>query len=303
MEQNENTVDVMDMDSEMSIEKAKDTKKTVKRLFQLLMKQKWRLTVVFIFALGSVVLTLYAPLILSDGIDIIFKGVKEVFALGYGKFNIDFGRLGEIALFLLGIYVLSSLLMFVQNFVMAKVAQEFVLSLRKELSQKLANVPLHFYDTHKRGEILSRISNDLERVNQVLQEGLLGLITSIITIVGAVILMFQMSWILTAISLVSIFLGLIIIAVIGARSHQRFADRQKSLGEFNGQIEEYFSGQIEMKVFNLERPMKEKVNQSIDNLYDTDKKAQFIMFAIMPVIRLVNQVGYVAIAIVESISI
>lgn len=296
MEQNENTVDILDMGDDMSTERAKDTKKTVKKLFQLLLKQKWRLMTVLLFAITSVGLTLYTPQVISRGIDLIFEGVMEGLHSGTNSFNIDFRQLGEIVLLLLGIYIASSLLTYIQYFMMSKVAQNFVLSLRKDLSQKLTDVPLRFYDTNKKGEILSRVSNDLERVNQVLQEGLLGLMTSILTIIGAIVLMIRMNWVLSTISMVSIFLGLVITAVIGAKSHERFTNRQKSLGKFNGQIEEYFSGQTVMKVFNLEDEMKENVDHSIDELYRDDRKAQFIMFVIMPIIRFVNQIGYVVIA-------
>jgi len=283
----------------MSTDKAKDAKKTVGRLIKALAPQKFNVIFAFLFAIAAVVMTLWAPRIFADAINVIFDGVMPSM-LGFGPINIDFVRLGEIIIFLIGVYLLNMLLMFFQESLMAGVSQRLVLSLRERLSLKLANVPLKFYDTHKKGEILSRVTNDLERLNEIMQSAIMRLFTSLITIVGAVFLMFRINWILTLVAILAIFVGIIITAVIMTKSGKLFEARQKSTGLFNSCIEENFSGQVEIKTFNLEKETNKKTNEAIDQLYNDDKKAQFIMFVVMPVIRLFNQIGYVVIAAVGA---
>jgi len=257
--------------------------------------QRWHLVAAFLFAIVGVILNLRAPLIFADAINVIFEGIGPAM-MGLGPIDINFTQLGEFVLLLLGIYLLGALFTYVQERIMASVSQRLVLALRQRVSAKLASVPLQFYDTHKKGEILSRVTNDLERVNEVMQSAIMRLFTSALTIVGALILMFRINWILTMIAVGAIIVGLVITALVGMKSGGYFAARQKSLGVFNTRIEEYFSGQVEIKTFSLEQAAKEDTFAATDQLYRDDKKAQFIMFAIMPIIRLFNQAGYVAIA-------
>lgn len=294
---NENsTYDAMDMSGEgMSTDKAKHSKKTLRRMLVALKPQRWHLVAAFLFAIVGVILTLRAPLIFADAINVIFDGIGPAM-MGLGPLDIDFTQLGGFVLLLVGIYLLGALFTYVQERIMASVSQRLVLALREQVSAKLARVPLKFYDTHKKGEILSRVTNDLERVNEVMQSAIMRLFTSALTIVGALILMFRINWILTMIAIGAILVGLMITAVVGMKSGGYFAARQKSLGVFNTRIEEYFSGQVEIKTFTREQDAKENTFAATDQLYKDDKKAQFIMFAIMPIIRLSNQVGYVAIA-------
>ncbi|MCL2227259.1 MAG: ABC transporter ATP-binding protein/permease [Oscillospiraceae bacterium] len=293
---NNSGYDILDMSGDgMSTEKAKDSKKTLKRLIAALKPQKWHLIIAFIFAVGGVMLNLRAPLIFADAINEIFSGIAPAL-MGLGPIDIDFTALGGFVLILVGIYAFSAILTYVQERIMASVAQRLVLSLRERIGAKLAKVPLKFFDTNKKGEILSRVTNDLERVNDVMQSAIMRLFTSAITIVGALILMFRINWILTLIAIGAIIVGLIITAIVSMKSAGYFAARQKSLGVFNTHIEEYFSGQVEIKAFTLEKEARKKTEAAATQLYKDDKKAQFIMFAIMPIIRLFNQTGYVAIA-------
>ena len=291
-----NTYDVMDMSGDgMSTDKAKNSKKTLGRMLGALKPQRWKLVVAFVFAIAGVVLNLRAPLLFADAINVIFEGLGPTM-MGLGPIDINFTQLGEFALLLVGIYLLGSVFTYVQERIMASVSQKLVLLLRQRISGKLARVPLKFYDTNKKGEILSRVTNDLERVNEVMQSAIMRLFTSAITIIGALILMFRINWILTMIAIGAILIGLVITALVGMKSSGYFAARQKSLGVFNAHIEEYFSGQVEIKTFTLEKEAKAKTDAATDQLYKDDRKAQFIMFAIMPIIRLFNQIGYVAIA-------
>ena len=286
--------DVLDADMSMSTDKAKNAWKTCKRLFKTLAFQKWQLIAAFSFATVAVTLSLRAPQIFARAMDTLFEGIAPIFV--GGEISIDFSALGDIMLILLGIYAANALFSYFQEFMMAGVSQKLVLHLREKVGHKLARVPLKFYDAHKKGEILSRVTNDLERLQEIMRDAIMRLFTSILTIIGAIILMFRINWVLTLIAIGAIFVGIIITAVVSIISNTFFTNRQKSLGVFNTCIEEYFSGQVEVKTFNLEGEAIHNTDQAIDQLYKDDRKAQFIMFAIMPIIRLFNQVGYVLIA-------
>jgi ATP-binding cassette subfamily B protein len=294
-EENKN-YDAMDFGGDgMSTDKAKNSGKTLARLMKALKPQAGNLMAAFLFAIGGILLNLWAPLIFADAINEIFLGIEPAI-WGFGEIDINFVRLSEYVLLLIGVYLIASIFMYYQEYIMAAVGQKLVLSLRERVSKKLARVPLKFYDTHKRGEILSRVTNDLERLNEIIKDAIMRLFTAGITIFGAIILMFRINWILTLIAIGAIFVGLIITAIVSIKSNEYFTNRQRSVGKFNSHIEEYFSGQVEIKAFTLEKEVTTKTNAAIDQLYKDDKKAQFIMFAIMPIIRLFNQIGYVIIA-------
>lgn len=295
----ERSNDILSFDSEISIERAKDTKKTLKRLMKLLLNQKWKLIVVIFFAIMSLAFTMVSPLIFSEAINTIYDGIKN--AVSSSQFNIRFDIIMKLAFMLLGIYLLSFISNYIQQYIMASVAQTLVLSIRKKLSEKLTKVPLKYYDTHKKGEILSRISNDLEKVSDTLQSGLMQFITAVLSIIGAVTFMILINWILALVAIFIIIMGIIAASMFEKKSINIFTNRQESLGKFNGQIEEYFTGQMEVKVFNMEEDIIKAVEISNEKLYSDEKKAQFITYAINPLIRLMNQLGYVVIAAIGAI--
>ena len=299
MSENNNTYDIMDADMSMSTEKAKNAKKTLKLLLIALAPQKWRLIAAFTFATAAVLLNLRAPLVFADAINVIFEGIMPA-VMGVGEISINFPRLGEFVLLICGIYLIGAIFSYYQEFLMADVSQTLTLSLRRRLGEKLEKVPLRFYDTHKKGEILSRVTNDLERLNEILSYGIMRLFTSAVTIIGALILMFRINWIMTLVTIGAIFVGLIFTAALSKKSNELFTNRQVSMGVFNANIEESFSGQVEIKTFTLEEDVIKKTEDSIDKLYKDDRKAQFIMFAIMPIIRLFNQIGYVIVAAIGA---
>ncbi|AZV57561.1 ABC transporter ATP-binding protein [Clostridium sp. AWRP] len=290
----ENSTDAISFDTEMSVEKAKDTRKTVIRLIKLLLNQKWKIIIVIFFTIISLAFTMTAPLIFSKAINTIYEGIKNVSHTGH--FNINFNIIKRLSLILLIIYLLSSLANYIEQNIMAAVSQTLVLSIRKNISTKLSKVPLKYYDTHKKGEILSRISNDLEKVSETLQSGMMQFITAVLTIIGAVSLMLSINWILTLIAIFTIIMGGIATSIIGKKSINYFSNRQESLGKFNGQIEEYFTGQMVVKTFNMEEEIINRVEITNNKLYSDEKRAQFITYAIDPLIRLMNQIGYVLIA-------
>jgi ATP-binding cassette subfamily B protein len=299
MSQENSSYDMFAEDIELSNEKAKNRRKTLFRIFKALMPQMWKIGIAVSFAIGSVILDLRAPLIFGDAIQELYIGVIPYF-MGLGEISINFTALGNIVLLLAGIYIISSLCTYYQERVMADVSQTLVLDLREQVGRKLERVPLKFYDTHKKGEILSRVTNDLERFNEVLSTGIMRLLTSIITLFGAIILMFRIDWVLTTIVLVTLVVGLVMTALVGTKSSEYFSNRQQSMGKFNAAIEEYFSGQVEVKAFNLEKDVTGKTEKAIEQLYKDDKKAQFIQFVIMPVMTLFNQIAYVIIAAVGA---
>ncbi|WP_143317914.1 ABC transporter ATP-binding protein [Clostridium sp. HBUAS56017] len=297
--QEENSKDIAFLNDDMSAEKAKDTKNTVKRLFKLLLNQKWKLITVIFFAIVSLIFTMTAPLIFSKAINTVVEGIKNVSVTG--SFSIDFNIIKRLSVLLITIYVISLLSNYVQQYIMATVSQNLVLSIRRKISKKLTKLPLRYYDTHKKGEVLSRVSNDLEKLAETLQTGLMQFITAVITIIGAVILMFSISYVLALIAIVSIIMGIVVTLIVGKKSFNYFTNRQESLGVFNGQIEEYFTGQMVVKTFNLEDDLINTVEKSNNKLYLDEKKAQFITYAINPLIRLMNQMGYVLIAALGSV--
>lgn len=290
---------ILSFDSEMSVEKAKDAKKTIKRLIMLLQPQKKKIILIIILAIISLAFTMTAPLIFSEAINTIYEGIKNVSTTG--GFSINFNSIRNISLLLLIIYIISNISNYIQQYVMASVAQTLVLSIRKEISEKLTRVPLKYYDTNKKGEILSRISNDLEKVAEILQSGFMQFITSILTIIVAVAFMFSINWILALIAISTIFVGVIATIIIGNKSGIYFSNRQESLGRFNGLIEEYFTGHMEVKAFNMEEKIINKVETVNNKLYIDEKKAQFITYAINPLIRFMNQMGYVIIAALGAV--
>lgn len=295
----ERSNDILSFDSEISVERAKDTKKTLKRLMKLLLNQKWKLIVVIFFAIMSLAFTMSSPLIFSEAINTIYDGIKNAPSSSY--FNIRFDIIMKLAFMLLGIYLLSFISNYIQQYIMASVSQTLVLSIRKNLSEKLTKVPLKYYDTHKKGEILSRISNDLEKVSDTLQSGLMQFITAILSIIAAVTFMVSINWILALVAIFIIIMGIIVTSMFEKKSINYFTNRQESLGRFNGEIEEYFTGQIEVKAFNMEEDIIKAVEISNEKLYLDEKRAQFITYAINPLIRLMNQVGYVVIAAIGAI--
>lgn len=287
-------------DSGMSAEKAKNSKATGMRLLRSLMPQRTKLLVIVGAAIFGCALTMASPLIIGRAVDIIFNGIRDSAVTGIA-FKVNLSTMGGIALTLLGIYALNALCSYVQQYLMAGVSQTLTLSLRKELSKKMVRLPLRYYDRHSRGDMMSRITNDLERVSDTLQQGLMQFITSFINIAGAVLIMLMISPVLTAITLGTILIGILITIFVSGKSHGYFMENQKSLGELNGLIEEYFTGRMVVKAFNREPDAAAQVGRANEKLYAAGRKAQFISYAVMPTIRLFNQLGYMLIAVVGAV--
>ncbi|WP_009902225.1 ABC transporter ATP-binding protein [Clostridioides difficile] len=276
------------------------TKKTTKRLLKYMAKQKFKILIIFISVLISSALTVLAPMVMGKAIDQLFNGIKTAVQTGT-KFSVNFSTMGGIVSILLGLYLISAVFIYIQQYIMSGVAQNLVLSMRKDLSDKLNKLPLKYYDSHKKGETLSIVTNDLEKVADSLQEGLMQLITAVVTVVGSIVMMISISVPLTIVSAITLLVSLGITVVIARKSQERFSENQKALGELNSNIEEIFTGQIVVKAFSKEKDTIRNFKILNQNLYNASRKAQFSSYAISPIIRFINLIGYVIIAVVGGI--
>lgn len=286
--------------ADTSVERAKNAKRTTLRLIKLLAKQKFRFLAILISVLISSSLIIAAPLVMGKAIDQLYNGIKASMKTGV-KFSVNISTMGEIVGILLIIYILTSLFKYFEQYMMSGVSQNLTLGLRKELSDKLNRLPLKYYDTHKKGDILSRATNDLERIADSLQEGLMQLITSIVTIIIAIIIMMTISPVLTLIAIITLVVSMLVTTRISHKLEGYFADNQRILGELNSTIEETFTGQLIIKAFSGEKDSLEAFRNINQRLYDANRKAQFSAYSIAPFIRFLEKIGYVIIAVVSGI--
>ncbi|MBH7375730.1 ABC transporter ATP-binding protein [Clostridioides difficile] len=296
----EQDIEVLSFEDGMSAEKVKDAKKNTKRLLKYMAKQKFKILIIFISVLISSALTVLAPMVMGKAIDQLFNGIKTAVQTGT-KFSVNFSTMGGIVSILLGLYLISAVFIYIQQYIMSGVAQNLVLSMRKDLSDKLNKLPLKYYDSHKKGETLSIVTNDLEKVADSLQEGLMQLITAVVTVVGSIVMMISISVPLTIVSAITLLVSLGITVVIARKSQERFSENQKALGELNSNIEEIFTGQIVVKAFSKEKDTIRNFKILNQNLYNASRRAQFSSYAISPIIRFINLIGYVIIAVVGGI--
>lgn len=288
------TVDFMG--GEMSAERAQNVKGTMKRFFKDLMKQKVKIIIVFLSLIVSTVCTVLVPKVLGEATNLIYKGIKHALEQNT-VFSVDLNTMGTIVFSLLALYLLGTLFNYIPQRILASVSQKLILSLRKDISGKLNKLPLRYFDTHKKGDILSRVTSDLEKVGDTLQEGLSQMITSAITLVGAFIMLIAISPILTLIALGSVIASMVISIIIGRRTNRYYAANQTALGELNANIEESFTGNNIIKAFNLQSEMIDTNDRLNEKLRRTSSKAQFITYAINPLVRLTGNIGYVLIAV------
>lgn len=275
---------------------------TTRRFLKDLMFQKWPLLVVIVCLIIATGCSLAAPLLIGQAIDHITTGMAHAVATKT-TFAINMTTMGAIALALLGVYLFSALFNYLSQGVLASVAQKMTLMLRRRISTKLNRLPLQYYDQHQTGDILSRVTSDLERIADTLQEGLVQLFTATITIIGAFVLMFLISPLLTLIALVSIIASVVVAAIVSERTNRYYAANQKALGQLNASIEEAFTGDQVIKSFNLQPEMIATNEALNDKLRQTSIKAEFVTYAINPLIRLLGTMGYVVIAVRGAFSV
>jgi ATP-binding cassette subfamily B protein len=282
-----------------SMDTPKNTKAVIRQLLGQLMQQKKALIVIITATLASIGLYTATPLILGIAIDRLLDGIKEH---GYGgSFGLLADILGMPLLVLLLAYLLSSFFSFVQEYTMASVGETLVLSLRKKMSEKITKLPLSYYDTQQNGELLSRITNDLDKVAEVLKTGSLQFANAIINITISIILMFTLNPFLTVLILAAMSISVFATKWISGRNFEIAAKNQSILGELNGKIEEFYTGNLIIKSFNQQEEVKKTVREISERQYQANKKSQFVMFAIYPAIRFLTQLGFVMTAIVGGI--
>ena len=255
---------------------------------------KFRFVAVALFAVASTVFSIVGPKILGKATTELFNGIVAKVS---GTGGIDFGRITEILLFTLGLYVCSALLSCIQGLIMTGISNDVTYSLRRDISQKINRLPLKYYESRTTGEVLSRVTNDVDTLQQGLNQSLTQLITSVTTLIGVFVMMLSINVWMTLASLLILPISMGIIGTVMGRSQKYFRGQQKYLGEVNGQIEEIYGGHNVVKAFNKEEDVVadfEKVNQK---LYNTAWKSQFLSGIMMPVMQFIGNLGYVMIAI------
>ncbi len=279
----------------MKGDSARDFKGTMRKLIEYLGPHKTATVIVIILAMASTVFSIFGPKILGQATTKLFEGVIEQIS-GSGP-GIDFTAIGNILLIALGLYVLSALLSYVQGWIMAGVSVDITYNLRKNIAAKINRMPLKYFDGTNHGEILSRITNDVDTVNQTLSQSLSQIITSITSVVGIFIMMLTISWQMTLVALLVIPLSLFVVQFIVKRSQKYFRAQQDYLGNVNGHIEEMYSGHVEVKAFSAEERSIDTFNGLNVKLYDTAWKSQFLSGIMMPMMNFVGNLGYVGVVV------
>lgn len=276
-------------------EKARNFKATMKKLLRYLKPYRISIIVVLVFAMASTVFSILGPKILGKATTRLFEGVVGMIA-GTGS-GIDFTYIGNIVLIMVGLYLVSAAFSYLQGWIMTNVAVKLTYQLRKEISEKINRMPLRYFDGTNQGEILSRVTNDVDTVSQTLNQSLTQIITSATTIVGVLVMMFSISFTMTLVALVILPISALFISLVVKQSQKYFKQQQDYLGHVNGHIEEMFGGHVVMKVFNGEKKSVEKFNQINETLYSSAWKSQFLSGMMMPIMGFIGNLGYVAIAI------
>ena len=285
-------------------DKPKDFKKTLKRLLMYLKPQKLQLLLVVFFAILSTVFYIVGPKILGKATTRLLDGIiSKVMAYRLHKSipTIDFKYIGVIILILILLYIISSIFRFIQQYIMADVSQNIVYKMRQDINEKLSVLPLKFFDSKTHGEIMSRVTNDIDTISSTLQQSMTQLITSIFTILGVISMMISISFLLTLVTIIILPISFMITAYIAKTSQKNFAKQQKELGQLNGHVEEMFSGHKIVKVFGHEKKSIDQFNEVNERLYKAGWKAQFISGIIFPVMNFINNIGYVIVCVMGGI--
>ncbi|WP_025727444.1 ABC transporter ATP-binding protein [Heyndrickxia ginsengihumi] len=284
----------------MPVQKAKDFKGTLRRLFIYLKPHRLRLLTVFFAAILSVIFSIVSPKIMGKATTKLFEGMMMKIK-GVPGAHIDFQYIGKIIVMLIILYAISSLFSFLQQYVMAGVAQKTVYQIRKDVNEKLSRLPLKYFDERQHGEILSRVINDVDNISTTLQQSLTQLITSLVTIIGVIVMMLTISPLLALIVVLTIPLSIIVTMMIAKRSQKHFIGQQRSLGEVNGHVEEMYTGHQIIKAFGQEKQTIDHFEQLNDKLYQAGWRAQFISGMMMPLMSFVNNIGYMFVSVVGGI--
>ena len=283
-------------DGKPSTEKAKNFKETTKKLIRnYLSKYKISLIVVFLFAIGSAIFTIVGPKILGNATTEIYNGLISKLSGGAG---VDFVKIGEILLTLLGLYIVSTIFSFIQGFTMTNVAQKLTYQIRNDVAKKINKLPMRYFDKKTHGEVLSILTNDIDTLSMNLNQSITEIIRALCLIVGILIMMLSISWKMTLISLIIFPVAGILVKNIVGKSQKYFQGQQAYLANVNGQVEEIYGGLNIVKVFNSEKKVIKDFEKANEELYHSGWKAQFLSGLMHPLMNFISNVGYVGIAVV-----
>ena len=278
----------------MSFEKAKDFKGTIRKLVSYLGKYKIRFGIMVFFAVASTIFSIVGPTILGNATTEIFNGLMAKINQTGG---IDFGKIGRILLLLLGLYVISACMSFIQGFIMSGISNDVMYSMRKEISAKMNRMPMKYFESRTTGEILSRVTNDVDTLGQSLNQSITQLITSVTTLIGVFVMMLRINVWMTLCAVLILPVSMMIIQTVMKHSQKFFRQQQEYLGNVNGQVEEVFGGHDIVKVFNKEETVIREFQETNAKLYDSAWKSQFFSGMMMPIMQFVGNLGYVMVAL------
>ena len=275
-------------------EKAKDFKGTLKKLLHYMSVFKVQMAFIVIFAICGTVFDIVGPKILGKATTEIYNGLVSKVS---GSSGMDFGRIGQILLMTLGLYLISALCSFIQGYLMTGVSQKTTYRLRKEISEKINRMPMNYFDTKPVGEVLSRVTNDIDTLGQSLNQSATQMITSVTTLIGVLAMMLSISPLMTLATLVILPVSMILISFVMKHSQKYFRGQQEYLGNVNGQVEEIYSGHNIIKAFNKEEDVIREFDTTNDRLYDSAWRSQFFSGMMMPIMQFIGNLGYVVVAI------
>ena len=275
-------------------EKAKDFKGTMKKLMTYIGKYKFAVATVIVFAIGSTIFSIIGPKILSKATTELFNGLVAKIK---GTGGIDFDKIGKILLILLTMYLVSAVFSFIQGWIMTGVTQKLCFRFRKEISEKIDRMPMKYFESRTVGEVLSRITNDVDTLGQSLNQSATQLITSVTTIIGVLVMMLSISPLMTLVALLILPLSMLLLSFVMKHSQKYFVGQQEYLGNVNGQVEEIYSGHNIIKAFNKEEAVIREFNETNGKLYDSAWKSQFFSGMMMPVMQFIGNLGYVGVAV------
>jgi ATP-binding cassette subfamily B protein len=279
----------------MKGEKARDLKGTTRKLLQYLGAYKIGIVIVILFAVASTAFSIVGPKLLGKATTKLFEGVMgEIAGTSTG---IDFAYIGQILLLTLALYLGSALFGLIQGWIMSHIAMDITYRFRKDIADKINRMPFKYFDSTSQGEVLSRITNDVDTVSQTLNQSLTQIITSVITVIGVLVMMLTISWLMTLVALLIVPVSMGVIALVVSQSQKYFKQQQDYLGHVNGHVEEMFGGHLVMKAFNGEAESVERFEGLNDTLYGSAWKSQFLSGLMFPIMQFVGNLGYVAIAI------
>ena len=278
----------------MKGDKAKDFKGSMIKLISYLGKYRVIIIIAIIIAIASTAANIVGPKILGEATTVLFEGLIAVVR---GTGEVDFDFIGRIILIVLALYISSAIFRYIQGWIMARVSTDISYRLRKDISEKINRMELKYYDRTTQGEILSRITNDVDTINQTLSQSITQIITSIITVLGILVMMFTISWLMTLVALVIIPLSGVMVMFIVKRSQKHFTQQQEYIGHVNSHVEEMYGGHVVMKAFNGEKKSQEKFETYNSTLHRSAWKSQFFSGLMMPMMTFIGNLGYVAVAI------